>query len=405
MEIIFTLIIVMLVIADLKLYRTIFTPFSLIASIYLVLILLNNFVAVHLGFFQIENLSILYILYFLFLIYIISVIFYFLFKKNKFKPEYNAELYIRKNVSRYKKLIILIFFIGLVSRYLSLYSAISLYGFSNIKGNAFGLLTHLGNFGLVLTPFIMVFYIESKKIKYLIFILLMYINLLLFGGKYGIVIAVFHSIIFYSMINKTNTRKTLKTLLLMIAIGVSIFIIIYAVIPGYTDINSNSTIFIDRLMFSFRHLLFYLVSPVVATNHYFINSGLGNIETLFTVPINIVKAILSTGNYVNPVNPVFIPVHSYYTTNVGGLFAESVFQSNFIIASIYIAVFFLFVYFIFNLSRYRGKMISLSALLLSIVSMMFFGNLLTVSGVFLQIIFLLIIEIMLMKRVVLKKKI
>ena len=81
MEIIFTIIIGMLIFADFRLYKTFVTPFALLSTVYLVLILLNNYVAVNLGFFKIESISIAYILYFLILIYFISVIFYFLFKK------------------------------------------------------------------------------------------------------------------------------------------------------------------------------------------------------------------------------------------------------------------------------------------------------------------------------------
>jgi len=148
--------------------------------------------------------------------------------------------------------------------------------------------------------------------------------------------------------------------------------------------------------------LFYLVSPVIASNNYFMNSGHGSLVILFTVPLNIFKAIFSYGNYINPVNLNFIPVHNYYTTNVGGLFAETVYESNFWVASVYITLFFSFVYLIFIMARYRGRMLSLSALLLTIVMMMFFGNFLTVSGVVLQIISLFIVEFIIMKKIVLK---
>lgn len=404
MEIIFTIIIGMLIFADFRLYKTFFTPFALLSTVYLVLILLNNYVAVNLGFFKIKSISIAYILYFLILIYFISVIFYFLFKKNKLIPEHNAQKYIKNVVFNHKKVILFVFLIGLAAKYLSLFQVISIYGFSNIKGKAFGLFAHIGNLGLVLTPYLLILYLQNKKIKYLILILMMYINLLLFGGKYGIIIAIIHSIILYSMLYNINIKKTIKVGLLMTMIGISIFVIIYAVMPSITDNNFNNAIFVERLMFSLRHFLFYLVSPIVATNYYFMNSGSGSLETLLTVPINIVKAIFSAGDYVNPVNPIFIPIHSYYTTNVGGLFAETMYHSSLLVASVYIGLFFMFVYFIFNMARYRGRMLSLSALLLAIVSMMFFVNFLTVSGVVLQIIYLFIVELVIIKKIVLRKR-
>lgn len=130
----------------------------------------------------------------------------------------------------------------------------------------------------------------------------------------------------------------------------------------------------------------------------------GSIEILFTVPINIGKAIFFAGDYVNPINSVFIPVHNYYRTNVGGLFSETMYQSNLSVASVYVTLFFVFVYVIFNMARYRGKMLSLSALLLAIVTMMFFTNFLVVSGIVLPIIFLVFAELMVSKKFFLNKK-
>lgn len=404
MEIIFTIIIGMLIFADIRLYKTFFTPFALLSTVYLVLILLNNHVAVNLGFFKIESISIAYILYFLILIYFISVIFYFLFKKNKLIPEHNAQKYIKNVVFNYKKVILFVFLIGLAAKYLSLFQVISIYGFGNIKGKAFGLFAHIGILGLVLTPYLLIFYLQNKKIKYLVLILMMYINLLLFGGKYEIMIAILHLTILYSMLYNINIKKTIKVGLFTILIGVAIFVTIYAIIPSLNSNTLNYAIFNDRVMFSLRHFLYYLLSPVEATNYYFANTGVGSLDILFTVPINIVKAIFSAGDYVNPINPIFIPIHSYYRTNVGGLFAETVYHSSLLVASVYIVLFFMFVYFIFNMARYRGRLLSLSALLLAIVTMMFFGNFLTVSGVVLQIIFLFIIELIIMKKIVLRKR-
>ncbi len=403
MEIIFTILIGMLIFADFRLYKTFFTPFALISTVYLVLILLNNYVAVNLGFFKVESISIAYILYFLILIYFISVIFYFLFKKNKLIPEHNAQKYI-KNVVFNQKVILFVFLIGLAAKYLSLLQVISIYGFSNIKGKAFGLFAHIGNLGVVLTPYLLILYLQNKKIKYLILILMMYINLLLFGGKYGIVIAILHLIILYSQLYNINIKKTIKVGLFTILIGVAIFVTVYALIPSISSNTLNYAIFNDRVMFALNHFLFYLISPLVATNYYFANTGVGSLDILFTVTINIVKAIFLAGDYVNPVNPIFIPIHSYFTTNVGGLFAETMYHSSLLMASVYIGLFFMFVYFIFNMARYRGRMLSLSALLLAIVTMMFFANFLTVSDVVLQIICLFIVELVIIKKIVLRKK-
>ncbi|WP_303863972.1 O-antigen polymerase [Alkalibaculum bacchi] len=391
------MIIIKLIFEDFKLYKTIFTPFSIISITYLSLILLNNYVAVHLGFFKVEVKSIAYILYFLVLIYLISRGFYYWFKDKNYIFETNNNNYEQNVVIRHQKLIVSIFIVGLVAKYVSLVQVLSIYGLGNIKGKAFGLFAHLGDLGLILTPYLMILYLHYKKPRYLILILLMYVNLFVFGGKYGIIIAILHLIILYAMITDFEIKRTLKIGLFLMLFGIITFVIIYAILPSIINNKFNILYLINRFMLSIKHFFYYLISPVIATNYYFENVGLGSIEVLFTVPINIVKAIFQTGNYINPVNSFFIPIHTSYRTNVGGLFAETVYNSNFLIASIYVAIFFICVYYIFNISRYKGKMISLSAMLLAIIAMMFFCNFITVSGIIIPLIFLFIIEFIMMK--------
>ena len=201
-----------------------------------------------------------------------------------------------------------------------------------------------------------------------------------------------HLIFLYALIIKNSLKKLMQIGFILIMFGLLIFIVVYVVLPGIILHEFTITYFKNRILFAVTHFIFYLVSPVIATNFYFQNIGNGNFETLFTVPINIYKFIFQQGNYINPVNHVFIPVHTYYSTNVGGLFAESAFNSSLLEASFYVTVFFLLVYYFYNKSINKGKMISLTALFLSVSMMMFFCNFLTVSGVVIPILFLFIIE-------------
>lgn len=403
MELIFIIIIGLLIIFENRLYRTFFTPFSIISIIHLILILLNNYVGVKFGFYKIDYISIAYIMWFLILIFLISIIFYFLIIKKKVSIERNIEFYIQ-NVLRKKNIIVILFIIGIVAKYISLLQAISMHGFSNIKGGATGIFAHIGNLGLVMTPYLLILYKNNKKkLTYLLLIVLMYINLFIFGGKYGIIIAIMHLIIVYAITNNVRTFIAIRLGLSTIVIGVLIFIIIYAINPIISNGYFDKTSFLVGIHFSIRHFLFYLLSPIIATNYYFNNPGTGGLQVLFTVPINICKAIYAPRNYINPINQDFVPISNIHYTNVGGLFAETVYQTNFLIASIYISLFFCFVYYYFNISRYRGSMISFSSLLLAIVSMMFFSNFLTVSGVVLQIILLWFIETIFSKKIVINK--
>ncbi len=407
MELIFTLIIGMFICAEHRLYRTFLTPFSIIAIVYTVLILINNFIAVEMGFYGVSTRSILYIMYFLILIIFTSICFYFLMKKQTSSVKDNASKYLNNIVYRNKKTIMSLFLIGLIAKYISLFQAITFYGLPNIKGKAFGLFAHIGNIAVILMPYIMLLSFRSKnKIRYLILIILVYVNLFMFGGKYGVTVSFIHLIITYEMVQNTNTKKMFKLAAAAMFFGVLIFVIIYSIKPVIIQGYFNRAMFLDSMYFALRHFVFYLVSPLIATDYYFNYTNVNLIEgiqILFTVPINIIKAIFRTGEYVYPVNPDFTPVSNTYVTNVGGLFAESVYYTGFFVASIYVVFYFCIVYYFYNKSRYRGEMLSLTALMLAVVAMMFFCNFLTVSGVQLPIIYLWIVELFLKKKFVRKR--
>ncbi|MEH7115524.1 O-antigen polymerase, partial [Neobacillus niacini] len=275
---------------------------------------------------------------------------------------------------------------------------IEIYGFSNLKGKSFGIFAHLGEISVILSPFILIIYLQNKKgYHYLLSIILVFINLFLFGGKYGIFIALVHVIVFYSICYNISIRKTFIFGILTVLIGLIVFILVYAVKPFLFQGNFSTSSFIDSINFAVKHFLYYLLSPLIATNYYFSNGTnlVEGIQIMFTVPINIIKAIFQTGGYIDPINYNFVKVSSDLRTNVGGLFSESVFRSNLVIASIYVGIFFCIVYFFYIKTRYQGEFLSITSLLLAIVSLLFFTNFLTVSGVVLPLIFLAIFEFIL----------
>jgi len=402
MELIFVFVSTMLIYADYQLYKTFFTPFSIITFEYTILLLLNNFIAVKMGFYKVTMESMCYILYFLILIYFVSL-FYFFILREKITVKNKKINYINNIVYKNRRVIILLFFVGLIAKYFSLCQAIAQYGLDSIKGKEAGIFAHVGILAVVLTPFMMVFYSNNKKkIQYVILIFLLFFNLFIFGGKYAIIIAFLHLIMAYVMIKNVNLRKTLRIGIIVVSFCILVFTIIYAIKPVIIHGSFDKDILLDSILFSLRHFMSYLLGPLIATNYYFNNSieTAAGIEILFTVPINIVKALLGMGEYVNPINTYFVPVSTYSEVNVGGLFAECVYYSGFLIASIYIALSFCVVYYFYNKSRYNGEVLNLTSLLLAVIAVMFFCNFLTVSGVVLQIIYLWIIEFFLKKKIV-----
>lgn len=396
MEFFFILFIGLLVFIESKLYKTFFTPFAIIATVYAILIGVNNFFAIHFGYFEVSTQSITYILFFLILIFLISILFYLFMKRKSSLIQENAKCYFDGVIWRNRKIIKALFIFGLIAKYISLMQVVMIYGLANTKGNDFGLFAHLGDIGVVLMPFMMVYYLWERKKRYLLVILLMFVNLLLFKGKYGIIIAFIHLIVLYAFIKDIKIKKTIKIGVILAVVGVLMFIIVYAVNPTIERGYFDQQLFMEDLYFSVQHFLLYLISPITATNHFFFHAPPQgeNIQILFTVPINVLKALAGSNDYVNPINYDFVLISDVYTTNVSGLFAESVYRSNAVIAFLYVGAFFAITYYFFIKTRYRGEMIGLTALLLAVVSMMFFVNLLTVSGIVLRVGTLWILELM-----------
>ncbi len=407
MEFIFAFIIIVLILFEYKLYKTFINPFTIIALIYCILIPFNNFIGADLlQFDKVNDNSIFYILYFLIIIFIVSLIFYPLINDNRFTKQLqnNYGNYEKMIVVNKRKFILCLFIIGFIAKYISLLQCIQAYGINNIKGKSSGIFAHIGGLSVILLPYILLIYVNNKrKVYYLIMILLVFLNLLMFGGKYGIIIAFAHMIIFYAMMRNINIKKTLKYGLLMAGIAIFIFIGIYAIKPIIINGYFSKDEFLISMEFSIRHFFSYLLGPLVASNYYFNNFSREGIIILFTVLINIVKALIGSKDYINPVNKNFVSIAYNKVTNVGGLFSECVYNSGFLISTIYIAFFFSLVYYFYLNARYKGKKISICAYMLSVVLMMFFSNFLTVSGVVLNLIYLYIIEIVLSKKIILRK--
>ena len=333
------------------------------------------------------------------LVFLVSVLFFIFSKKVSIK---------KLNTDEYKVLILnrnffilTLFYIGLIAKYISLWQSIRSFGFDNLKGNAYGIFAHLGSFSTILLPFILIIYIQNKwKIYHLIGFIVVILNILIFGGKYVILITMVHIIIFYALVNKVPTKKITKYGIGIVLLSFIVFLINYVVRPIIDLGYYNQVLVQSNLEFALRHFFYYLLSPVIAMNHYFttsidISEG---IPILFTVPINIFKAIFRLGDYVVSVYSDTVPISLNLGTNVAGFFAESVYTGGWFIATLYVMGFFSFIYYFYLKMLNYSKYISLVAYLLGVIMFLFFGNFLTVSGVFLNILYLTFIEIILRKK-------
>lgn len=398
MEILFLIIMCILIKIEYKVYNTFLNPFILIASVYSVLILFNNTIAVKLGFYEINNSSILYIMYFLIIIFLVGLLFHKIMQK-KITTKHDIKEYGENIVNKGFEIIIL-FSIGLIAKYISLIQCIQIYGINNIKGKGFGIFDHIGSLAIILAPYILFLYLKNKKkIYYLIIIIALYISLFLFGGKYSIFITTMYILIFNGVMNDISIKKSLRYFGMFIFVGIFNFIGIYALKPIILLGRYDKVEFLQSVKFSLEHFAMYLLSPLISTNYYFNNRmdiGEG-IRIMFTVPINIVKALFRSGKYINPIITETVPISSYQRTNVGGIFSEAVYDSGFLVATIYIIVIFCIIYHFYSTSKYEAKNVALTSYMLSVVTMLFFCNFFTVSGIFLNFILLYVMEVILRK--------
>ncbi|SUY45818.1 Uncharacterised protein [Clostridium putrefaciens] len=396
-EVLFLIVICILIRMEYKVYNTFLNPFILISSVYSLLILVNNTIAVRLGFYEIDNSSIMYIMCFLIIIFLVSMFFNkVIYKKNvvvKDEIKQYGDNIVNKDFE-----ILIVFLIGLIAKCISLIQCIQVYGINNIKGKEFGIFAHIGSLAIVLVPYILFLFLKNKnKFYYIIIIMVLYINLFLFGGKYTIFITTMYILIFNGIMNDISIKKSLKYFGIFGLGGILSFVGIYALKPIILLGKYDKGEFLESVGFSVKHFAMYLLSPLISTNYYFnnrIDMGEG-IMIMFTVPINIIKALFRTGKYINPVITENVPISNYQDTNVGGIFAESVYESGFLVATIYIIVIFCIIYYFYNSSKYKAKNVALTAYMLSVVTMLFFGNFFTVSGIFLNFILLYVVEVIL----------
>lgn len=385
-----------------KMFKTFLNPYALISFVYLFLIIINNYIAVNLyGFYKVEDITILYLLFFLFIVFLIGILFY-IFSKKSGTIRLDTREY-KLLISNRKRLILVLFYIGLIAKYVSLFQTIRTYGLDNLKGNAYGIFAHIGSFATILLPFVLIIYLQNKwKLYHLFGFILVLTNILIFGGKYVILITMVHIIVFYALINKVPTKKIIKYGFLIVLLSFSVFIVNYVIRPIFEMGYYNNNIIAGNLKFAFKHFFYYLLSPVIAMNDYFVNilDSSQGIPILFTVPINIFKAIFRLGNYIMPIYSETVPISYDLGTNVAGLFSEAVHTGGWVIAIVYVSSFFSFVYYFYLKMLNYSRNISLVSYLLGVVMFLFFCNFITVSGVFLNIIYLTFIEIMLRKKIV-----
>lgn len=192
------------------------TPFTVLSLIYSFLIPLNNIWAHKKYSFElITDQTILKLLYCLLIVFSSSIFLTILCYRRENNNIVTANDY-KNSIKKQANLIIKLFYLGIVSKYISMLLAISKYGILNIKGKDGGIFAHIGNLSVIFLPLLLVVYKENGREKRIIFpFSLLFINLLIFGGKYVILINFTYLLLVYSYIYKISLVKKIKTVVIL----------------------------------------------------------------------------------------------------------------------------------------------------------------------------------------------
>ena len=136
----------------------------------------------------------------------------------------------------------------------------------------------------------------------------------------------------------------------------------------------------------------YLLGSIVSNNYTIGNAGTGDPLIPFTVPINIVKALIRDSNYVSPLYVFSFPVRGDYITNVSGFIGETIYNLGFFRSYLYIGVIFVFINIIFLLYRTKARFYLSYCYSCAILLFLFFCNFFTVSGVVIPFLLAFIID-------------
>ncbi|MBW4084530.1 DUF6337 family protein [Paenibacillus sp. S150] len=407
MLLIFMIVLYGLVYIEYRIYKTFITPFCVIGGVYLAFVPINNLIGIRFGNHLISNRTII-----LFLIYL-TILFFsgFLFRtiqrifhrKEQERIKDLNEIYSEKILGK-ENLIFIIFIFGVLSYAVSLFQVISVYGINDTKAHSFGIFAHIGFLAKAMIPFIFFFYTKTKKKKYLVSIIIFFCILIIFQGKYNILITLLSFIMFSLMLKiKINYLKIIYLIIGLFFLAIFAFILIYAVIPNMIIGNYNFSAMESSIQFSIRHFFHYLFSPFITANTFFFNPTIGGMQQGIKAILNPFDTLYQqlSGN-----KDFFAPIIALWpevavdgaTANIGGIFSEAVLNIGYLLAGIYIYLLGIFIYFSYFIFYNYRKNVASTAYLLSLISFSFFSNFFSLFSIFEVYIYILMIEFFVLDR-------
>ena len=268
-----------------------------------------------------------------------------------------------------------IFFIGMICKFINFRQVAEIRGLGNMKRGEFGVFANLGYLAQVTTPYIVYFGIKKKKLLNFVMVAAELVILTLFEVKGTLLITLLHVVLFnFLMDNRVTLGKMVKRGILLGAFGIIAFIAIYAYLPTIVG-QANGDNLVEMAFLEFVH---YLFSPFVCANEYYLMPN-GNIfekgyRVIFNPIIALQERFFGNRNYPDTIIHYWARMSNARTSNVGGLFSETVYQVGYLYAFLYIAAIVLIIYLVFNRAYYKGKWVNGASAILSRWVLCFFAN-------------------------------
>lgn len=395
---IFVIVLSILLYMEYRIYKTCISPFFVIGIIYLVSVSTVRYVAPALGYYRLENKTIYLFLIYLSIIFFSDIFFKTVSKKNNREVFYTSEAIVIKQ----QKIIWYIFCVMLIGYTLSLLQSIEIYGIYNIKGKSGGIYGHMGLFAIAISPYIIYLLVKTKKIKYLISIGILYTIMILFGGKTYLFVSLLASSLFLYAEHTVKFKKMLKLGIIVGFIGVIFFLLIYAVVPCYQSQLLSLNALKSQIQEALEHMFYYFSAPFLCSNSYFdmpAYEGMSEgMKIMFSPVVSIYEAILGDRQYPYIIMTNWIQIGDLAhrtTSNVGGLFSESVFHIGYIGSFAYLFIICLYENVLYYIKRQCSYFHASSAMAISILALCFFCNYFTLLVIIEMIVYLLIFETLL----------
>ena len=357
-------------------YKIAATPLIILSGIYVMFIPIINTVGVYLGFYKLEDKTILCFTIYILLIFLSGQFVNLGYKNKKYM---NIELW-TSDFNNMERTMWRIYLVGLTGYVISLIQVINKYGIDNTKSNAFGIFAHIGFISRCLFPLILYYAAKKRKIRYFIAIAINILAMIAFKGKYHLYIAVAGFVVLFLITKRDiNILKLAKIVVAVFLAAIFLFVSVYTIIPNFLAGDTSFNSMFLGIQFSIRHFFHYIFCPFIAANEYFDKPCAMGIENGLRIVLNpfdrLFQWSMGNGDYYDPAIKWWPVIDIYGNTgNVGGIFAETVYNIGYLGTTIYIIVISIIVYHFLNKALFFGKRRITAIYLVGMLMVCFFCN-------------------------------